>query len=361
MTQKLTAEYVWIDGHEPTPMIRSKVKVFTTEIAPEEFAAMTDGLDWSFDGSSTEQAEGDNSDVVLKPVTGIVDPLRSNGVIFMCETFNVDGTPHSTNARAQMREILEAGAERLEAWFGFEQEYTLFNKQKTAPLGWPEGGSPEDPQGPYYCGVGPKQIVGREVIETHLQMCIDAGINIYGANAEVMMSQWEFQVGPVEVVTTSGKSLDAPDALTTCDHIWLARWLLYRVGEEFEVEPSFDPKPKSGDWNGAGMHTNFSTANMRSKENGQHTISRVVEALAANHQEHIEDYGDGIEKRLTGEHETCNVNTFKSGDSDRGCSIRIPPATTEKGYGYIEDRRPNANGDPYKIAKRILQSIKDVG
>ena len=222
--------------------------------------------------------------------------------------------------------------------------------QNRTPLGWPEHGFP-GPQGPYYCGVGSEEIFGREVAEDHAKVCLDAGLMYYGLNAEVMPGQWEFQIG------YRGEKSESADPLTICDHTWLARWLLYRVGEDYGVSISLDNKPVKGDWNGAGMHTNFSTKDTRDPKMGRKAIADAVEALGKKHKEHIALYGHGLAERLTGLHETCDINTFRSGAADRGSSIRIPRPVEIKGCGYFEDRRPGANADPYLVAARLCATV----
>ncbi len=345
MSNFTLAEYIWIDGTVPTRYARSKTRAVNVGPSPsiEEFP------EWSFDGSSTNQAVGEDSDCLLVPVSYVTDPIRGEGnFLVMCEVNNPDGTPHESNSRAQLREILDAGAAKQEPWLGFEQEYTLFEGRR--PLGWPEHGYPR-PQGPFYCGVGADEAYGREIVEDHAQACLDAGIMYYGLNAEVMPGQWEFQTG------FRGDESESADALTICDHTWLARWLLYRIAEDYGVVVSTDNKPVKGDWNGAGMHTNFSTKDTRDKSKGKAAIDAAMKALAEKHHEHIKLYGHGLEDRLTGKHETCDINTFKVGNADRGCSIRIPAPVAAKGYGYFEDRRPGANADPYLVAARLCATV----
>ncbi len=341
-------EYIWLDGAVPTQRLRSKTRVANLS---GDKPLLSEFPIWSYDGSSCYQASGKVSDLELRVVSYVKDPLReAPAFLAMCEVFNADGTPHESNSRAQLREILSTRADNLDAWFGFEQEYTLFSKGR--PLGWPEGGYPP-PQGPFYCGVGSQQVFGRSLVEEHARLCLEAGIMLYGTNAEVMPAQWEFQIG------YRGVDSESADPLTVCDHLWLSRWLLYRAGEDFEIEPSFDCKPIKGDWNGAGMHTNFSTRDMRSERIGKTTIEQVIKALQSTHELHIPHYGDGLKDRLTGQHETCHIGEFRSGVLDRGASIRIPLQVSQNGFGYLEDRRPGANANPYTVAYLILRSIVD--
>ncbi len=322
------AEYIWIDGTEPTSKLRSKTKIVADGEEPPI---------WGFDGSSTNQAPGSASDCVLHPVATYPDPIRGgDDVLVMCEVLLIDMTPHPSNTRAACAETFEKYKEQ-DPWFGIEQEYTFLRDGH--PLGWPQGGFP-GPQGPYYCGVGSDEIWGREVVEAHTEACMAAGIAISGTNAEVMMGQWEFQIGPANPLDVS-------------DQIWVARWLLYRIGEEFDIAATLDPKPVAGDWNGAGAHTNFSTSKMREDYDA---IIGACEALAAKADLHISNYGPGIEKRLTGLHETAPWTEFSYGVSNRGASVRIPWQTEVDKKGYIEDRRPNANMDPYVVTRLITDT-----
>ena len=325
------AEYIWIDGTEPTPKLRSKTRVIADGKKP---------IIWGFDGSSTNQATGHFSDCVLNPVFTCADPLRGpKDILVMCEVLNPDMTPHPTNTRAAALAAAKKYA-RFEPKFGIEQEYTFY--QDGRPYGWPEEGYPA-PQGPYYCGVGGDKMPGREIVEEHTLACIRAGIGIEGTNAEVMMGQWEFQVGVLGTVEVG-------------DQLWTARWLLERIAEEFDVDVNLDAKPIKGDWNGAGAHTNFSTKQMRAS-GGWDAIIAGCEALGTRVEEHIKCYGVGIEERLTGEHETAPWSKFSYGVSDRGSSVRIPGGVARDKRGYLEDRRPNANMDPYLVAAIITETI----
>jgi len=343
------ATYIWIDGSVPTNKLRSKTRIIHH---PEDEMTLEHFPDWGYDGSSTNQAPGDNSDLVLKPVQFVDDPILGPGnYLVMCEVFLESGQPHETNKRAKLRKVMEQAAKH-DPWIGFEQEYTLFSNGR--PLGWPDKGYPA-PQGPFYCGVGADETFGRELVEVHTQACIDAGLMIFGTNAEVMPGQWEFQIGP-----RGGEDFENADPLTVSDHLWIARWLLYRLGEEYDITATLAPKPMKGEWNGAGKHTNFSTKEMRDARTGRETIDKAIESLAKNHDKHIVVYGAGLEERLTGLHETAHISHFSSGVGDRGASIRIPRSVATQGYGYLEDRRPGANANPYEVATVLLETILDI-
>jgi len=338
-------EYIWLDGDQPVCKIRSKTKVIHLSEDPE----LEDFSVWSFDGSSTKQAIGGDSDCLLKPVCFVRDSLADGGdYLVLCEVQDPDGSVHKSNTRSVLREALDKGGNKFEPWIGFEQEYTIFKRNK--PLGWPEHGSPA-PQGPYYCGVGSEQIFGREIAVEHAHACIEADLIYYGMNAEVMPGQWEFQIGYRGILE---KNIDA---LSICDHMWIARWLLHRISEYNDVHISFDNKPMKGDWNGAGMHTNFSTNLMRDSSGGQKAIEQAIELLSKNHNEHIKVYGDKLEERLTGIHETSSINEFSAGSTDRGRSIRVPRMVELTGCGYLEDRRPGANADPYLVVAQLIKTI----
>ena len=341
------ATYLWIDGATPTQTLRSKTRII---VHPKGDITVNDFPEWGFDGSSTNQASGNDSDLLLQPVFFVTDPILTEGknYLVLCEVLNPDGTPHATNKRAKLREILENGANKHDPWIGFEQEYTLF--KGSTPLGWPDRGYPA-PQGPFYCGVGADEVFGRNLVEKHTQACLDADLMIFGTNAEVMPGQWEFQIG------YRGAQNESADPLTVSDHLWVARWLLYRIGEDFGISATLDPKPVKGDWNGAGKHTNFSTKAMRDPKTGMAAIEKAIKSLEANHKQDIHVYGHGLEERLTGQHETANINVFSYGVGNRGASVRIPRGVANNGYGYLEDRRPGANANPYEVAYALVTAI----
>jgi glutamine synthetase len=333
---KYRLEYIWLDGYTPVPSLRGKtqIKEFASFPTLEELPL------WGFDGSSTEQATGSNSDCVLKPVAVYPDGARTNGVLVMCEVMLPTGEPHPSNKRATILD--DSGA-----WFGYEQEYFFYKDGR--PLGFPTSGYPA-PQGPYYTGVGYKHVgdIARKMVEEHLDLCLAAGINHEGINAEVAKGQWEFQI--------FGKG-----SKTAADQMWMARYLMMRNCEKYGVDIEWHCKPLGDtDWNGSGMHSNFSTEYMRTV-GGKEYFEALMAAFETNLEDHIAVYGPDNDKRLTGKHETAPWNKFSYGVADRGASIRVPHSFVNNGYkGYLEDRRPNSQGDPYAIASQILKTISTV-
>lgn len=320
-------EYIWLDGYTPEPNLRSKTKIL--DYLPSE---VTDLPEWGFDGSSTKQAEGKRSDCVLKPVRIYKDPDRKNGFLVLCEVMNPNGTPHVSNKRNELKD-------NPQNWWGFEQEYVLTSN------GLPTLGFNivhQEPQGKYYCGVGNAAVAGRDLVEEHLDLCLEAGLGITGINAEVLIGQWEFQI--------FGKGIEA------ADEVWIARFLLERTAEKYGVRVDYRPKPIKGDWNGSGMHINFSTYEMR--ESGDWGLfERIFDTFEKRHKEHMAVYGSDNHERLTGLHETQHIDKFSWGVSDRGASIRVSQSTIDGKKGYLEDRRPAANANPYEIIGVIQETL----
>jgi len=334
---KYKLEYIWLDGYTPVPNLRGKTQIKDFD----SFPTLEQLPMWGFDGSSTLQAEGGSSDCMLKPVRHFPDSTRKNGVLVMCEVMMPDGvTPHVSNKRAT---ILDDDG----AWFGFEQEYFFYKDGR--PLGFPTSGYPA-PQGPYYCGVGYKEVgsIARKIVEEHLDLCLDAGINHEGINAEVAKGQWEFQI--------FGKG-----SKKAADEMWVARYILQRLCEKYEIDIEYHCKPLGAtDWNGSGMHANFSTEHLRTV-GGKAYFEALMAAFKANLDDHIAVYGPDNHMRLTGKHETAAIDQFSYGVADRGASIRVPHSFVNNDYkGYLEDRRPNSQGDPYQIASQILKTVASV-
>ena len=339
------AEYIWIDASLNT---RCKTRVYhgKSELKLE------DCKHWNFDGSSTGQAPGEDSEVIIRPVAVFDDPFRgAPHKLVLCDCYTPKDVAIPTNTRAGALAIFNAALEE-EPWFGIEQEYTLF--KDGTPLGWPKSharwaGGPATqlgfpgPQGPYYCSAGYDVAFGRAVMEEHLLMCLAAGLIMSGTNAEVLPGQWEYQVGPCTGIQSG-------------DHMWVSRYILHRVCEKHGVVASFEPKPIPGDWNGSGCHTNFSTKAMRAPGGYKAAILPAIEKLSKKHAEHIKAYGEGNEKRLTGKHETQSIDKFSWGVAHRGASIRVGNETAHDGMGYFEDRRPASNMDPYVVSSMIFRT-----
>lgn len=330
-------EYIWLDGYTPEPGLRGKTKLVQMK---EEFDGDVSKLpDWSFDGSSTLQAEGHSSDCILKPVRAYFDATRLNGWLIMCEVYNADGTPHASNTRATI------DSDDDDFWFGFEQEYVLERDGK--PLWFADDTQSTAPQGKYYCGVGYRHMNGlaRIIVDEHFDLCWEAGIYLDGINAEVLKGQWEYGV------LSKG-------AKKAWDDVWIARYIMMRLLEQYELDLNLNPKPvRTGDWNGTWMHCNFSNKKMR-EEGGEAYFTAICEKFGERVEEHITVYGSDNEFRLTGKHETQSIHQFSYGVSDRGASIRIPLTTVQDGWKWrLEDRRCAWNADPYKVAKVVVDSV----
>lgn len=335
MSKNFLLEYIWLDGYE-TANLRSKVKV---EQLDADVPTVADCPEWNFDGSSTQQAPGSNSECLLKPVR--LYKWSDNHYFVLCEVLSADGTIHPSNKRALLREHTKA-FEKAKFWWGFEQEY--FITKDFQPLGFPKGGYPR-PQGLYYCGVGGNQVRGRELVEKHLLKCLEMGMTLTGTNAEVAVGQWEYQCF-------------AKDTLKACDDLWISRYVLYRLAEEYRCDIDISPKPVRGDWNGSGCHTNFSNEKMREEANKEY-FDAIFTSFSGRHKQHIDEYGKDNDQRLTGHHETQHIGTFSYGVADRGASIRVPTSVERDGWkGYLEDRRPASNCDPYRVARLIVEAVE---
>lgn len=333
---KLHLEYIWLDGNMPQ-QIRSKTKIIDSHVGND--IKLKDIPEWNFDGSSTNQADTSKSDLILKPVSVFPDPFKQfQGLLVLCEVFDLDGKPHKSNTRNAMVETVKQKDQ--ETWYGWEQEYFIYSQETDRPLGW-SGlfNRPKKPQGEFYCSNGSNNAFGRTIAEAHIGLCEKAGINISGINAEVAPGQWEYQIGPVK-------------AIEGADQLWIARYLMNRLAEHYNMYIVLHPKPYIGnEWNGSGMHVNFSTKEMRKKKS-MDIIETACKKLSNRVKEHIDVYGIDNHLRLTGENETSSINEFKYGIADRTASIRIASS-----FSYLEDRRPASNADPYQIVKVLLETI----
>jgi glutamine synthetase len=342
-SHKIILEYIWLGGQLE---LRSKTRIINHDEIKYNYnriISLYNIPDWDYDGGSTEQATTENSEVVLKPCAMYRNPININNdssFIVLCSTYSTDGSPIFNNYRHAANEIFtDAKVEKEIPWFGLEQEYFIYDMYTHEPLGFNKYGH----QGQFYCSVGGQNAFGRKIVEEHLKLCLDAGLNISGVNAEVAPGQWEFQIGPCEGITAG-------------DELIVARYLLERVSENHNVYIVWHPKPlPEGDYNGSGCHTNYSTKTMR-EPGGLTDIYSAIKLLELTHDDHMLAYGEFNRIRLTGKHETSSFTKFTSGIADRTASIRIGSNTVKNGYGYFEDRRPASNMDPYLVTSKICET-----
>lgn len=339
---KILVSYVWLDSDQQP---RSKTRVLERDIVIVDGNIVLDNVpDWNYDGSSTEQAPGVDSEVTIKPVRACICPFRrkTENIIVLCECYGHDGKPIKTNTRHHANELFQSDM-IYNPWYGIEQEFFLKDMHTGNVLGF-EYGSYSIPaeQGKYYCSIGAGKAFGRPVIEDALENMLYAGLTVSGINAEVAPGQWEYQIGPVE-------------GIDSADQVILSRYILERTAEQYNVIVDYHPKALGDDWNGSGCHTNFSTNIMRSDGGIEH-INNAMIKLKKRHSEHMEKYGNYNELRMTGKHETADYNTFTYGVANRGASVRIGNAVNVAGKGYFEDRRPSSNMDPYVVTGMIFET-----
>lgn len=324
-------EYIWIGGNNE---LRSKVR-FTERVNKIE-----DVRPWNFDGSSTNQATGNDSEVVINPVRLYSDPFDKSNFLVLCDTWIYDKennlVPHTTNNRVKAEKLF-VDLEKYDPMFGMEFEF--FIKQKGVPIGYTGNNTPS--QGQYYCSVGTGNSFGRDFLDLSSKYCIMSGLNVTGYNLEVAPGQMEIQV--------------CERGLKAADDSIILKYILARIGENNGIEIDWSSKPLTGDWNGSGCHVNFSTKQMR-EEGGWEHITRAIENLKIKHKEHIKVYGEDNNFRLTGKHETSSIEEFSCGVANRGSSIRIPRETALNQRGYFEDRRPSSSSDMYLVTSKIYNT-----
>lgn len=317
------AEYIWLGG---SGELRSKTRVL-------EFKEDPVIPEWSYDGSSTGQAPGKSSEITLKPVAVYNCPFRgSPNVMVMCCGYDIDGCPVNVNYYDTALDIFQKHKDQ-KPWFGIEQEFYFIQHNPAEST-------------KFYCGVRSRDPKERLVVEQHLAMCLQAGLEISGINPEVGKGQWEYQIGPVE-------------GIEAANQLWISRFILERLSETYDLPITWEPKPYP-EMNGSGCHVNFSTDNMRNgthESSGYNHILEAITKLSIKHKEHMEVYGEDNKKRLTGSNETEKYDTFSYGIADRESSIRIGNTVYEEGCGYFEDRRPASNMDPYLVTAKICETV----
>jgi glutamine synthetase len=337
-------EYIWIGGEME---LRSKARVLVIDHTLTKEQLLKKIPDWNYDGSSTKQAKGNDSEIIIKPRKIVNCPFRkNNNYLVLCDTYKPDGTPVFNNNRVNAYKIFRQNLSE-EPWFGIEQEFFIMNSLTNQPLGFNnETYEKITSQGQNYCSVGSLNSFGRKIMDRVLDNLLYAELDVSGINAEVAPGQWEYQIGPVV-------GIDAGDQL------WMSRYILERTCEGFNTHINYDPKPLEGDWNGSGLHTNYSTKSMRegtAYQTGLQIIDSAITKLSLKHDQHMLVYGKDNDKRMTGEYETAQWDKFTVGRANRGASIRIGNETIVNKRGYFEDRRPASNADPYQVTSIIFET-----
>ncbi|PZC84686.1 glutamine synthetase 1, mitochondrial [Helicoverpa armigera] len=336
---KIIATYIWIDGSGINMRCKDRV-LDCVPYSPDAAPC------WFFDGCFTGQASKDSTDAMLRPAAVYRDPFRADPhVLILCDVFLGDGKkPAATNHRVFCNELCEIHRDE-EPWFGMEQECTMLDVDGWG-LGWPKGGGFPAKKYQYsYCGVGAKYIAGRDVMESHAKACLFAGVDFMGSNAEVMNACWEWQIG-----TTFG--------IKAADDLWMSRFIMNRVAEDYGVDITYHPKPFGHLHPGVGMHHNFSTKRMRA-DGGYAFIEECIKKLEKNHKKHMKVYGNDESTnrmRLMGKFDTSAFDKFSWGIANRNASIRLQRGIKKKGKGFMEDRRPGGDSDPYLVCGLLLET-----
>ena len=334
---KYKLEYIWLDGYTPVPSLRGKTQIKEFE----SFPTLEQLPLWGFDGSSTKQAEGRSSDCVLKPVAVYPDGARTNGALVMCEVMMPDGR----------RRILEQARDhsRRSPAPGSASSRNISFIRTAVRSAFPRVGFPA-PQGPYYTGVGYKNVgdIARKMVEEHLDICLAAGINHEGINAEVAKGQWEFQIFGKGSKTRRRRNVDRPLSDPAPDREIRRRHRIpLQAARRHRLERL--------------RHARQFLDGLYARSRRQGIFRGADEGFREHRDDHIAVYGPDNHMRLTGQHETASIHQFSYGIADRGASIRVPHSFVNNGYkGYLEDRRPNSQGDPYQIASQILKTIASV-
>ena len=344
----VTVEYIWLGGHGE---IRSKTRVLNN--INNRQVELKDIPEWNYDGSSTCQATGEASEIILKPCYIFKNPLLYNtyniktiveGYLVVCDTYDSNDNACETNNREWANTLFNMKLKE-EPWFGLEQEYFVIKNDNIHEF--QDSVTNMKSQGAYYCGNDYiNGNYGKIISEHHLYACIHAGIKISGKNEEVAPCQWEYQIGPCLGIETG-------------DHMIASRYLLQVIAENNKCSICWEPKPLKGDWNGSGCHTNYSTKNMRDgtkHKKGVNYIYDAIDKLKNKHDYHMQHYGKDNEQRMTGEHETSSYKKFTFDVANRGCSVRVGNETVKNEKGYFEDRRPSSNCDPYLVTGLIFKT-----
>ena len=331
MLRSQVLEYIWLDAKQN---FRSKVKVNNGK--PYELNDISTIPIWNYDGSSTGQAEIQDSEVLLHPKKVYTHSMLTNfPVLVLCDTYNPKTDLRTSHYDAEL--VFKKYKDNL-PMFGLEQEFFMLD---TITRDIPEKKNKVAQHGEYYCAIGPQCARTRPYVLDVMYTAIQLGIQITGMNYEVAPGQAELQVCNI--------GLDA------CYDLLMVRYLLTRLGERYKIIPNFEPKILN-DENGSGCHINFSTLEMRSMTNVKElhqTIQSMCKNLEQDHNIFINEYyGSGNKERLSGTCETCSFKEFKIKKGGRNASIRVP-----NDGNYFEDRRPSSNIDPYLACSKLLECV----
>jgi glutamine synthetase len=327
-------EYIWLDSDYN---FRSKTRILSRKLVVD----ICQIPEWNYDGSSTNQASTEKSEIVLKPVFLCNDPFRyNNHKIVYCGTYDLSGVPLSNNHFDRADDVFHfINTCHYRPWFGMEQEFVILDESTGLPINYDENDDSK-----HYCSIDNYSKRERDIMEDFMKRAMHSELNICGINAEVSPGQWEFQIGPCEGITIG-------------HHVMMARYILSRVAHRFSCRIDYSPKPLGENKNGSGCHVNYSTTFTRlgdEKRSGLDFIYKYIESLSKVHSEMIKCYGDENEKRLSGNCETAHYNEFTHSVGGRNTSIRIANNVFIKKCGYFEDRRPAANCDPYLVSSLMF-------
>ncbi|CAL8465723.1 g5259 [Coccomyxa elongata] len=345
---KVMAEYIWLGGSGSD--LRSATKVLSFKPSSPADVPL-----WTSDGTATGQEDGPCSVVYLKARSIHPDPLRGGDhILVLCDTFQAPSVeadvgspelhPHPTNNRAPCDRVMRTAA-ASQPVFSCNQQFTLLNPQTCWPIGWPERATGAASSSQSYCGTGTGVAVGREFAEAHMRSCLHAGLRISGSRPDSIPGQWSYTVGPCRGIELG-------------DHLWLSRYLLLRLSEQFKVIASTDPKPVPGDWSGNGAAIKYSTRETREEGKGWFVIQEHLKRLQQTHMQHMVAYGVGNAKRWGGPgckaQPSSSVLDFTVGMENRSASVRIPHSVLLQKRGWYEDRRPASNMDPYLVTMLLV-------
>ena len=257
-------------------------------------------------------------------------------MLVLCDTYNPKTDLRSSHYEA---EKIFKKYEANQPMFGLEQEFFMFNSKDKNEI--PEKKMEIAAHGEYYCGLGPQCSRTRRYLLDVMYTAIQLGIKVTGMNYEVAPGQAELQVCNI--------GLDA------CYDLLMVRYLLTRLGENYNIVPNFEPKILN-DENGSGCHINFSTLEMRNLKDTKE-LHKMIHSMCQNLEKHHntfidEYYGSGNKERLSGTCETCSYQEFKVKKGGRNASIRVPNEGN-----YFEDRRPSSNIDPYLACSKLLECV----